>query len=94
MTVMSVPKTVLTRQPTFGDTSRRMDTRKQNPGIFRAVEIFGSQTALAKRIGVGQGVVSYWLNSAKQVPPKRAVQIEAVTNGEVTRKELRPDLWG
>lgn len=70
-----------------------MDQRKQNPGIKRAVELFGSQTALAKRIGVGQGVVSYWLYDAKDVPPKRAVQIEAVTNGEVTRKELRPDLW-
>lgn len=70
-----------------------MHPRKQNPAVKRAVEIFGSQTALAQRLGVGQNVISYWLNEAKQVPPKRAVQLEAVTNGEVTRKELRPDLW-
>jgi DNA-binding transcriptional regulator YdaS (Cro superfamily) len=55
--------------------------------------MFGTQTALARRIGVGQNVISYWLYEAKDVPPKRAVQIEAVTNGEVSRKELRPDLW-
>lgn len=71
-----------------------MNDRKLNPGVQRAVEIFGSQTALARRIGVGQNVISYWLREAKQVPPKRAVQLEAVTGGEVTRKELRPDLWG
>jgi DNA-binding transcriptional regulator YdaS (Cro superfamily) len=71
-----------------------MEPRKQNPGIKRAIEMFGTQTALARRIGVGQNVISYWLYEAKDVPPKRAVQIEAVTNGEVSRKELRPDLWG
>ena len=70
------------------------DDTKPRPGVQRAIEIFGSQTALARRIGVGQTSVSYWLTGAKDVPPKRAVQLEAVTNGEVTRKELRPDLWG
>ncbi len=60
----------------------------------RAVEIFGSQVALAQRMGVSQAAVSYWLTQAKTVPAERAVQIEAVTEGEVSRKELRPDLWG
>jgi DNA-binding transcriptional regulator YdaS (Cro superfamily) len=56
-----------------------MEVRKQNPGIKRAIELFGTQTALARRIGVGQNVISYWLYEAKDVPPKRAVQIEAVS---------------
>jgi DNA-binding transcriptional regulator YdaS (Cro superfamily) len=63
-------------------------------GMKRAVEIFGSQVALAQRMGVSQAAVSYWLTQAKTVPAERAVQIEAVTEGEVSRKELRPDLWG
>lgn len=67
--------------------------KPENPGIAAAIRLFGTQTALAERIGVGQNAVSYWLTSLKPVPPKRAVQIEAVTNGAVTRKELRPDLW-
>lgn len=71
-----------------------MRKRKPNPGIKRAIEVFGTQTALAERMGVRQNNVSYWLNGAKDVPPKRAVQLEAVTGGVVTRKELRPDLWG
>lgn len=71
-----------------------MTQRKKNPAVARAIEKFGTQTELARRIGVGQNVISYWLWEAKQVPPKRAVQLEAVTGGEVTRKELRPDLWG
>ncbi len=70
-----------------------MDQKKTSAAVKRAIEMFGSQTALAKRIGVGQNTISYWLYEAKQVPPKRAVQLEAVTNGAVTRRELRPDLW-
>lgn len=70
-----------------------MNKTKPVPGVKKAIEIFGTQTALADRIGVTQGAVSYWLAGGKLVPPKRAVQIEAVTNGAVTRKELRPDLW-
>jgi DNA-binding transcriptional regulator YdaS (Cro superfamily) len=70
-----------------------MNEKKPSPGVQRAIELFGTQTALARRIGVGQNTISYWLYGAKAVPPKRAVQIEAVTNGGVTRKELRPDLW-
>lgn len=70
-----------------------MKATKENPAIRRAIDMFGTQTALAARIGVGQNVISYWLHECKQVPPKRAVQLEAVTNGAVTRKELRPDLW-
>lgn len=68
--------------------------RKKNPGIAKAVELFdNNQSALARRLGVQQSLVNYWLYSKKDVPPKRAVQIEAVTNGQVTRKELRPDLF-
>jgi DNA-binding transcriptional regulator YdaS (Cro superfamily) len=30
----------------------------------------------------------------KGVPPERALQIEILTNGMVTRQDLRPDLFG
>jgi DNA-binding transcriptional regulator YdaS (Cro superfamily) len=63
-------------------------------GMKRAISLAGSQEALAERLGVSQAAVSYWLTQAKAVPAERAVQIEAVTDGAVSRKELRPDLWG
>ena len=71
-----------------------MNIPTHRPAIAKAIKMFGSQKAFAARIGASQTAVSYWLNGGKEIPPKRAVQIEAVTGGEVSRKELRPDLWG
>ncbi len=34
--------------------------------------------------------ISQW----EMVPPRRAVQIETVTKGRVTKHDLRPDLFG
>lgn len=66
--------------------------------IKRAVELLGSQLALAKALGVTPVTVNQWVrpngaNSSRPVPPKQCVRIEALTGGEVTRRELRPDDW-
>ena len=58
-----------------------------------------SQEAFAKLVGVSQGLVWQWLKWLKnrkqgtQITAERAKQIEAKTNGEIQRAELRPDLW-
>ena len=72
-----------------------MNRKKQQvPAIQRAVREFGSQANLAELLGVKPSMVSWWATGNKRVSAERAVQIEAVTKGLVTRKELRPDLWG
>ena len=50
-----------------------------------------SQSELASRIGVTQSAVSQWLRNG--VPDDRVKVIVAVTRGEVTAHELRPDLY-
>ena len=60
-------------------------------GLEKAIAIAGGQTALAKKLNLKQGHVSYWLT--KGVPPKRAVQIEQALNGQVTRSELCPEIF-
>lgn len=62
--------------------------------LQRAVEIAGGQSALAAKLNVKQGHVWYWLNRAKQVPAEQVIPIEEATGGQVTRQELRPDLFG
>lgn len=60
-----------------------------------------SQAEFARRVGSGvsQGMVWQWLKwlddpaSGTRVTAERAGEIEAATNGEVTRHELRPDLY-
>ena len=39
-----------------------------------------------------QGLVSRW-EGGDTIPAERAVEIERATGGEVSRSELRPDLW-
>lgn len=63
--------------------------------LKRAVQIVGSQSALARAIGDGvkQQNVWYWLEN-DVVPAKRCVAIERATGGLVTRHDLRPDIFG
>lgn len=51
-----------------------------------------SQAALAAKLGLSQPAVAKWFKRG-QVPPGRVLKIEAATGGDVTRHELRPDLY-
>lgn len=56
-----------------------------------------SQARLAEIINadgwrtVTQGAISQWLDSG--VPPARVPQLVRISGGQMTAKELRPDLW-
>ena len=54
---------------------------------------YGRAFALAKSIGVPPSFVSKMVSGEKAVPIERCVPIERVTNGAVTRQDLRPDDW-
>lgn len=62
--------------------------------ILRAVEIAGSQAALAQKVGVSKAFVNQWCNNNRPVPPERCRAIEEATAGAVTRYDLRPDIFG
>lgn len=51
-----------------------------------------SQTALAKRLGVSQGMIWQWANERSRITAERAIQIEIATDGKVTVEEMRPDV--
>ena len=60
--------------------------------LSRAIDAAGSQSALAKMIGVRQSVLWYWLTGSKKgVPAEYCAAIEAVTG--VRKDELRPDVF-
>ena len=60
--------------------------------IEKAVSIIGSQSAVARLFGIKPQAVQLWCSSGR-VPAERVIEIEKATNGEVTRQELRPDLY-
>ncbi|OSI16528.1 hypothetical protein BWD09_07130 [Neisseria dentiae] len=53
----------------------------------------GWQTKMANDIGVKNADLFYWVKGKRPVPIHHCVKIERATNGEVTRKDLRPDDW-
>ena len=52
-----------------------------------------SQSDMADRLGVSQGMVSHWLRGRKNITAEKARDIEIATNGAVRRHELRPDVF-
>jgi DNA-binding transcriptional regulator YdaS (Cro superfamily) len=61
-------------------------------GLTKAIKHFGTRKALAEALGLEPMAVTQW-EKRKRIPAERAVQIESVTKGAVTRQEIRPDLW-
>lgn len=65
-----------------------------NQALARAVGIAGSQSALARIVGVRQMHVWNWLNrGTKRVPGEYVIPIARATGWRVTPHELRPDLY-
>ena len=61
-----------------------------NPGIVRAIELAGTQSALAQMMEVEQPAVHHWLYHS--CPPERAKEIEQKLG--VPRIEICPEVFG
>lgn len=53
----------------------------------------GRARDLALALPAQQALVSQWANGVRPVPPDRCVDIERITCGVVSRRDLRPDDW-
>lgn len=67
--------------------------------LRKAIELCKGQSALARLITtperpVCQSHVWNWLNRDKKVPANQCLAIERATGGQVTRYQLRPDVFG
>jgi DNA-binding transcriptional regulator YdaS (Cro superfamily) len=59
--------------------------------LEHAIQTVGGHRALARKIGVTYQAIQKW--RAGRVPAERCAEIERATGGEVTRHDLRPDLF-
>lgn len=68
--------------------------------LLRAVEIAGGQSALAAKCTpfapreITQQDVWSWINRSKRVSADCAIAVEMAVDGQVTRHELRPHIFG
>ena len=53
----------------------------------------GAGILLALQIGSHAPDISNWSNGKRPVPIRHCIAIEHATEGEVTRRDLRPDDW-
>lgn len=68
-----------------------MTNHTELDSLERAVSIAGSQSELARQIGVAQASVWKMVNRAKRASAEFVLKIEAATG--VSRHDLRPDLY-
>jgi len=68
-------------------------TRAAAPVIDLLVGLFGTQSALAAKLGIRCASISGWRQRGK-IPVDRCGDIERVTGGQVTRYDVRPDVFG
>lgn len=61
----------------------------RDTALERAINASGGTAALARTINVTPQAISQW----DRVPAERVIAVEEATNGEVTRSDLRPDLY-
>jgi len=59
--------------------------------LAQAVALAGSQSALARLLGVSQNAVSKWLREKRLLPAEHVLRVEAETG--VSRHDLRADLY-
>ena len=58
--------------------------------VIQAAKILGSQAELARLLSVRAPTVSQWCSGERPIPAPRAVEIENLTKGEVSRRDLCP----
>jgi len=66
---------------------------RQNKVLLKIVEKVGSISEVAKLVGVSRQSVSMWLNNHRPISAKAVKQLVALSDGEVTEEQLRPDVF-
>lgn len=61
--------------------------------LRQAKEILGSETAVAEAVGKKQQTVNEVMRAGRPAPATWCIPLEQATGGQVTRHQLRPDLY-
>lgn len=58
--------------------------------VKQVASYFGGIPNLAKKLNISRHAIYQW---KKDIPAEQAIKIEQLTKGEITVKDLRPDLF-
>ena len=62
----------------------------KDPALRKLIGLAGGMKSLADKLGVTKSSLSSW----KHVPTRHVLKAEAEFSGQITRHEMRPDLFG
>lgn len=85
VTLLTLPLVVL--------ISRDMAKLHPISAYLRANEMTRAEFARRLNPKCSPGLIYHWINGLVTIPAERAVAIEEATNGAVSRRDLRPDLF-
>ena len=54
----------------------------------------GSKADMAKALGISRTWMALLISGLRVLSPELALEIERITNGQIRRVDLRPDLFG
>lgn len=66
---------------------------KQGKAVLKISKKVGSMTKLASEVGCTCSSISHWANERRIIPAKYVKKLVELSEGEVTKKDLRPDLY-
>jgi DNA-binding transcriptional regulator YdaS (Cro superfamily) len=66
---------------------------KSTMALAKIVEKTGSVSELARLIKANRTSVSMWVNGKRNIPAIFVKRLVSVSEGEVRKKDLRPDLY-
>lgn len=61
----------------------------KDASLIKALEIVGGPVELGRRLSISSQAISQW----QKVPATRVIAVEKATHGQVSRSEMRPDLY-
>ena len=61
----------------------------RDQALRKAISLAGGPAALGQVLGIKSQAISQW----QRCPAERVIAVEKATGGEVSRHELRPDLY-
>lgn len=68
-----------------------MITESEKEALLKAINITGSQAELARKLGITQQSVAFWLKNG--LPIKRVIEVERITKRKVSRYKLKPSFF-
>ena len=69
------------------------DEMKKQQAVLKIIDKYGSVSTIAKMLAISQPYASNFLTGKRKVPLKYVKKLVELSEGQVRKKDLRPDVY-